>query len=386
MGKAVLNWIWQYIKKLDKAFFLAVVLISGFSALLLFSMTRVGILDRLSVYKIQFLCVCIGVFAALTVSALDYHKFVKLWFIYMPIAVGLNILTFFPSLTYQASEIINDRSSIDIGFTTIKPAELLKIAFIMSFALHLSKVREKMNHIVNMSLLCVHGAFPVVMVLLEGDDGTALVFAFVFIFMLFAAGLSWKYIIPGVVILPVAVWFIWTYFMKDHQKMRILVLFQRELAEEDPAIKAVVHQQERSVLALGSGQIFGKGLFPENYVWVPEAQNDFIFTYVGQCFGFIGCIAVVFLFSFICIKIMVNSQSAKDPLGKFICVGIFAWIFVQCVLNIGMVLFIFPVIGIPLPFVSQGGSSMVSLFLAAGVVMSVYSHSEKNYRVFYDHD
>jgi len=386
MVKAAINLIRQYIRKLDKTLFLSVCLMSGFSVVMLYSMGNVGMLERTSIYKIQLLCVCAGIFAALVISAFDYHKFAKLWFLYMPFAVGLNLLTFVPSLSYQASEIINDNSSISIGFTTIKPSEILKVAFILSFSLHLSKVRDKINHIVHMALLCLHGAFPIIMVLIEGDDGTALVFMFMFLFMIFAAGISWKYILSGMAALPPALWFLWNYFMKPHQKMRIIVLFQRELAAEDPAVAAAIYQQERGLLALGSGKLFGKGVFPAEYVYVPESQNDFIFTYIGQCLGFIGCMAVVLILAYICIKTIVNSQIARDDLGKYICVGVFGWIFTQCVLNIGMVLFVFPVIGIPLPFLSQGGTSMLALFAAVGIVLSTYSHSEKKYRVFYDYE
>ncbi|MDE6131934.1 MAG: FtsW/RodA/SpoVE family cell cycle protein, partial [Oscillospiraceae bacterium] len=132
------------------------------------------------------------------------------------------------------------------------------------------------------------------------------------------------------------------------------------------------------------GQLFGKGLFADEYVSVPEVQNDFIFTYVGQCFGFIGCIALVSVLAFICLKILVDSRIAKDDLGKYICIGVFSMMFIHCVLNLGMVLGVMPVIGVPLPFVSQGGSSMASMFVCIGLVMSTYSHSEKKYRVFYD--
>jgi len=144
------------------------------------------------------------------------------------------------------------------------------------------------------------------------------------------------------------------------------------------------YQQRLGKIALGSGKLFGKGLFADDYSFVPEVQTDFILTYVGQCFGFIGCIALIAALSFICLKIMADSRISKDNLGKYMCVGVSAMLFIHCVLNIGMVLVVTPVIGVPLPFVSQGGTAMLSMFLGIGLVMSVYSHSEKKYRVFYD--
>ena len=203
--------------------------------------------------------------------------------------------------------------------------------------------------------------------------------------MIFAAGLSWKYIIPVLAALPFGIWFLWEKILLPHQKLRFEVLFAEDPIN-DPMYADIYYQQYWGKLALGSGQVFGKGLQAEKYVSVPEVQNDFIFTFVGQCFGFIGCVGLIAVLAYVCLKIVADSRIAKDELGKNICVGVFAMIFIHCVLNIGMVLAVMPVIGVPLPFVSQGGSSMVSMFISVGLVMSVYAHSEKNYRVFYDYE
>jgi rod shape determining protein RodA len=253
----------------------------------------------------------------------------------------------------------------------------------MSFALHLSKVGEKLNNPVNVALLCTHGAAPLLIVVTQRDDGTALIFGVIFVAMLFAAGLSWKYILPGLVALPAAVWLLWEYVMKDYQKARFLVLLVDD-PMSDPNYAAIFYQQHWGKIALGSGQLFGKGLFAEDYVYVPEAQNDFILSYVGQCLGFIGCVGLIAALTYICMKILADSRLSKDDLGKYICVGVYALVFAHCVFNIGMVLAVFPVIGIPLPFVSQGGSSMLSLFICVGLVMSVYAHSEKSKSIFYE--
>lgn len=385
MLKKILKAIFQFFRKLDKQLFIAVCAASAFSVVLMYSLVHNGITsaNHSNMYKIQFICLCIGGGTALFISALDYHKFIKLWFLYVPGAVGLTLLTFTP-LGYKPVEGVDDAAWIKFGPTTLQPSEFLKIAFIMSFALHLSKVgRDRINHIGNVALLCIHGAIPTLIVVAQGDDGTALVFFFMFLCMIFAAGISWKYILPCVIAAPAAIWVLWDKIMLPHQKMRFLVLFEED-PMSDPEFADIAYQQYWGKLALGSGQIFGKGLSAEEYVNVPEVQNDFIFTYVGQCFGFIGCVALVALLSYICLKIVADSRIAKDDLGKFMCIGVFSMIFIHCTLNLGMVLGVMPVIGVPLPFISQGGSSMVSLFVCIGLVMSTYSHSEKNYRVFYD--
>lgn len=383
MIKTVFRALLQYFRKLDKPLFIAVCGVSAFSVLLMFSLVQNGITSKDNMmYKMQFLCLCAGAVAALIMSALDYHKFIKLWFLYVPGAVGLTLLTFTP-LVYKPNEGADDAAWIDLGFTTLQPSEILKIAFVMSFALHLSKVGDKINHIGHVAMLCLHGAVPTLIVVAQGDDGTALVFFFMFVCMMFAAGISWKYILPCLIAAPVAIWILWEKIMLPHQKLRFLVLFQED-PMNDPEFAAIAYQQYWGKLALGSGQLFGKGLFADEYVSVPYVQNDFIFTYVGQCFGFLGCIALIAALSFICLKIVVDSRIAKDDLGKFMCIGVFSMVFIHCILNLGMVLGVMPVIGVPLPFVSQGGTSMASMFVCIGLVMSVYSHSEKNYRLFYD--
>ena len=139
-------------------------------------------------------------------------------------------------------------------------------------------------------------------------------------------------------------------------------------------------------MSLGSGKLFGKGLSGKDYVDVPEIYNDFIFSYIGHVFGFIGAVAVVVILAYICLKILIDSRSAKDPLGKTICMGVFALLFTHCFMNIGMVLKVMPVIGIPLPFFSAGGTALVSMYVAIGFVMSCYCHNDKKYRMFYDYE
>ncbi len=376
--KKILKVLWQYFRKLDKLLFISVCGVSFFSVVLMYSIIQNGITTKgPSMYKTQFISLCLGAFIALVMSALDYQKFTKLWFLYAPAGVGLVLVTF-TSLGIQV-EGADDKAWIDLGVTTLQPSEFLKIVFIMSFAYHLNKVGDKINNISHLALLVVHGLIPIGLVAMQGDDGTAIVFMVIFAAMIFSAGLSWKYILPCLVAAPIGVYVLWNYVLAYHQKMRFIVVVNEEL---DPL--GYGYQQWLGKIALGSGKLFGKGLFADDYSFVPEVQTDFILTYVGQCFGFIGCIALIAALSFICLKIMADSRISKDNLGKYMCVGVSAMLFIHCVLNIGMVLVVTPVIGVPLPFVSQGGTAMLSMFLGIGLVMSVYSHSEKKYRVFYD--
>jgi rod shape determining protein RodA len=376
----ILEAIFTYFRKLDKLLFLACAALSVFSVVLLWAIVAdnaATVEVGSSLYRNQGLAVVISWALTLVLCAVDYHHTLKLWVLYVPVAIVLSLLVF----TSLGIEVADDKAWIDLGFITIQPSELLKVAFITTFALHLSKVGDRINNIFNVLLLLLHAAVPLGIVVLQGDDGTATVFLVIVVVMLFSAGISWLYILPCVLLLPAGLYFVWTYVMKDFQKMRFLVLFDEEL---DPL--GVGYHQRIAKTALGSGQVFGKGLTGGDYVQVPEAANDFIFTFIGQAFGFVGCVAVMAVLTFICVKVMGNSRISRDPLGRYLCMGVYAMICTHIILNLGMVMGVLPVIGVPLPFLSQGGTSVLSVYIGIGLVMSVYSHSETKYRMFYDEE
>ena len=207
------------------------------------------------------------------------------------------------------------------------------------------------------------------MVHLQGEDGTALVVLVIAFFMITIAGLPGRYLIfailAAVIALPLLFWGVMNY----DQRMRILVLFDRTL---DP--QGVGYQQNMSEISIGSGQMWGQGLSLGHYETLPEIQNDFIFAFIGETLGFVGCLMVLLILGLICIRIIMVSYRSKDELGSLICIGVCAMILAQTVINIGMCLRLLPVIGITLPFFSSGGSSALSLYLALGLVLSVYSH------------
>ena len=130
--------------------------------------------------------------------------------------------------------------------------------------------------------------------------------------------------------------------------------------------------------------LFGQGLSGGTYTSVPEMHNDFIFAFIGEAFGFVGAIVVIVILAAICLRVFRDSRAAKDTMGKTLCMGVFAILFTHDLMNLGMVLKVMPVIGIPLPFFSAGGTAMLSMYLSIGLVISAYTHNQKKYRVFYD--
>lgn len=364
----------KYIKNLDKMLLFAVLICTVLGIVLIYSLADSGTVVH-GVYKTQVISMIIGFMVCILISCFDYKDFAKLWFLYVPLAL-IPVLLTFTSLGVGV-EGTDDVAWLRLGSLVFQPAEILKIAFLLSFSYHLSRVQADLNNLINIILLGIHGAIPVLIVMKQGDHGTALVFIMMFLIMLYSAGLSLLYIIPALLSVPVVAYFAWQYFLGSVQKERIMILFN---PGSDP--DGIEWQQDMGLSALTSGNIFGNGLFGNGKSNVPEIYNDFIFAYVGYVFGFVGCIALIIVLSFICIKIVADSMTARDALGKNICMGAFALLFTHFALNIGMVLKVMPVIGIPLPFVSAGGTALVSMYIVIGIVLSARQHNEKVYRMF----
>ena len=380
--KKALRHIADYVKNLDKAMLALCAIMSVFSVFLLYTMNVSGISAQVTgrQWRINALAAAVGIAAAMVISAIDYKFIARIWFVYAPITLILVLLLFTP--LGRGVEGADDIGWLNLGFMQFQPSELLKIAFILTFAAHLSKVGSRLNEPLNMLLLCAHGAVPVFIIMKQGDDGSALVFISIFVIMLFAAGISWQYIIAALIAVPALIWFAWNYLMQPYQIKRIQILWDTQMQQDE--ILGIYMQQYLGKKALGSGGITGLGLFgSDNYTYVPELDTDFIFSYIGMTLGFVGCLLTAVMLAVICLKCLSVASAAKDTLGRLICIGVFAVFFSHSIINIGMDLGVMPVIGIPLPLISAGGTSAISMYAAAGLVMSVYSHRHKAEHMFY---
>lgn len=379
--KKIREYIKKYFSAADKWLLLFCILISLIGILCQYSLVESNQASTLRITErvalVQVLASVLGLTAAVIISNIDYHFMAKLWKLYVPAALFLVILTFFIGM--QVDETIDDRAWLRLPFgLTFQPSELMKICFILSFAYHLSKVYGQINRPMNLLLLGLHGAFPVILIHFQGDDGTALIFLFIFLTMLFAAGLSWKYIVAAIPVVAAAVPIVWQYFLTDDQRTRFLAVYFTEYA--DPL--GADYQQRLSRISIGLGQLQGEGLFREDYWYVPKMHNDFVFSFICQALGFIGALTVLSLLLGICFRAIINAKNALDPLGAYICYGVFAMFFFQCIINIGMCISVLPVIGITLPLLSAGGTSISITYLGVGLVMSVHVHRRRN--IFYE--
>lgn len=353
----------------DKLLLLVVLGVSTLSIVLLSGLADAGFINW-GMMKTQAVAVGLGTVGALFASAFDPDDLARLWKLYLPPVLLLMVLTYFFGIGPDGSDNI---SWLKLGPISVQPSEFLKIGFIMSFAYHLGKVHDELDKPRNMLLVLCHGALPVLLVLLQKDDGVTVIMAGIICAMLFMAGFSKKLILAGLTALVVALPVVWFGILSDFQRQRFLVVLNPNI---DP--QGLGYQQLRGLTAMGSGQMFGNGVFSDSHVYVPKNHNDFIFTFLGESLGFVGCFLFILAMAIICGRMLQTGILSKSYTGKYICVGVFAMIALQAVINISMCLMIMPVIGITLPLMSAGGSSVVSTYAGIGLVLSVYACNNKN--------
>lgn len=372
--KRIFDSIWNYIKKTDKWFWILTMSASIYGFLLIYSQQRSGGTNFL---KTQIIAVGIGYIVAVFISCIDYRFYGKVWWNFAGVALSLTILVFFIGIQIAGTD---DVGWIKIGSITFQPSELTKICFIITFAKHISVLvkYDKLRSFFGVMTLVFHAAIPILLIHMQGDDGTALVFGFMFLIMTFAAGVQLRYFISFLLVICVSAPLFYTKIMNDDQRNRLLVLFNLD----DNSLTTYGWQQYQGKVSIASGGLFGEGYMNGPRVAkdiVPYQENDFIFTVAGEEFGFIGCTILLLILLFIVIKTMRDAYLADDTFGKMICYGFFSIIATQTVINIGMVLGIFPVVGITLPFFSSGGTSVMCLYFGVGLVQSVYMHRENSH-------
>ncbi|HJD28298.1 MAG TPA: rod shape-determining protein RodA [Candidatus Blautia avicola] len=278
---------------------------------------------------------------------------------------------------------------ISIGGFRFQPTELAKIILILFFARFFMEHEEDLNTLRTLLKSFILLAVPLILILRQPDLKNTLTIVILFCMIIYMAGLSYK-IIGGalLVAIPLAVVILFIIMqpnqklIPDYQRNRIMSFLN---SEEDEYSDSVL-QQENSVMAIGSGQLTGKGLnnnevsSANNGDFVSENQTDFIFSVAGEELGFIGCAAILLLLLFIIFECIRISLRAKDLSGKLICSGMGALVGIQSFINIGVVTNILPNTGTPLPFVSYGLTSMVSLYIGMGLVLNVGLQRYKKYR------
>jgi rod shape determining protein RodA len=305
----------------------------------------------------------LSIFLFVVVLYFDYHIFSDfITFIYL---AGLVLL----GVVLVAGHTVHaNKSWLNMGGLVLQPSEFVKVIVIIALAKYYS---ESDSEYLELRELATGGAIvllPTILVYLQGDMGTALTFVPIFIGLTFLAGIKRKHLLLASAALVLALPAGWL-TLKDYQKGRIQTVLN---PENDP--HRLGYQTIQSEIAIGSGEFLGKGFRQGSQGqlgFLPARRTDFIFAVLAEENGFIGAIAVVGLFLFISLRMLRAAREAKDRLGTMVVVGVLSIYLFHIVINIGMVVGLLPIAGIPLPFVSAGGSSLMSFFFAMGLAMSV---------------
>lgn len=370
------NFIISHLKKhyelIDKKLFILTLI---FSLIGIFSVYSASITYNSARYVvIQTGAALVGIFIVCAMSFFDYRTFAKKYRLVILLNAAILLITFI------FGEGVTDKTNanwINLGFIKIQPSEFAKILFIYSFAVHLYYVKDRINKIFTALTLFLHAALIIGLTFLQKDLGTLTIFMFIFVVMCFAANLNIWYFISGAAGLLIMSPFIWSK-LNYFQQQRILVPFDKSV---DPNAVGIRHQTMRSMTAISLGGVNGSGytqgeITQGNFF---AKHTDMIYSTICEEFGFIGGVAILVLYIFFIAKIIHIAISCDNALGCFICVGVAAMFIIQIIENIGMCLGIMPVIGITLPFISYGGSSALSAYIAIGLVISVSTHKEKTF-------
>ena len=361
------------IKHIDPILFGCMIFLSLVSIVTIF-----GAVDNFGRSKLimQSAMTLLGVIALLIVANVDYRFFIDRFALFMlGASIVLLVLTLIFGSTGENMETAN-RSWLRIPFINIaiQPSEFVKIAFICTFAKHIDIVKKKINHPKSLLGLAIHAMVIVGLILLSGDLGVSLVYFGIIAFMLYFAGLSGWYFLGTAVAVTAAFPLLWTLLRTDQQN-RIIYGFQPELDPSGVGMQALMSRD-----AIASGGMLGQGLFGGVvYEELPASHTDFIFSTICEKFGFLGGLFVVVILAVMAFRLLWIAYTARDTVGKLICGGIAAIIILQTAENLFMCVALVPVVGITLPFLSAGGSSVLALYVLMGLAHSVYAHEKRFY-------
>ncbi|MDM5198642.1 FtsW/RodA/SpoVE family cell cycle protein [Fictibacillus enclensis] len=373
------------LQQLDYNLIFLLFLLMCVSCLGIYSAQQVAQYDSNFVIK-QIMWYAIGGFAVVGVMILDFDQFRKLsWYLY-----GLGIVLLIGIIVAPESIVPNingARAWFRFGPFALQPSELMKVALIISIsnciATHNEKyiVRTLREDLLLIGKIAMIVMPPMLLILMQPDLGTGLVFVAITLSLMLVSGIRWRLLsiiaLIGILFISLLVWLYFTfpqfflnYILDEYQ-------LQRFYAWLDPyGHKDTGYQIRNALMAVGSGQLFGKG-FTNGSVYFPEAHTDFIFSMIGEEWGFIGTSVLISLFFLFVYRMINTALESNEAFGSYLCAGVIGMITFQVFQNIGMNIQVMPITGIPLPFISYGGSSVLAQMIAFGLVLNVRSRTRK---------
>ncbi|NLU53746.1 MAG: rod shape-determining protein RodA [Clostridiaceae bacterium] len=348
-------------------FLIGVVLILNVFGLLAVRTVSVHI-NQPSLFTKQLIASIMGIGVMIIMMLIDYKD---LRVLTLPIYIGTVLLLVYVLFAGIGREEVGTNGWIDLGPVSFQPSELGKITLAIVAAFFLERIKQGNNSIKNYLMLAGSSASLIGLILLQPDFGTSVVYMFILACMIFVFGIRYRtiLILLGVMLLslPVLIFGVFDKIFKDFQINRILSFLNPEAHS-----RGAGYQVYMAIRYIGSGRLFGvepgTEKAPRN---VPEVSTDSIFAVVGEKWGFVGAVIIVLLFVLLLLRCLYISRYARDLFGSYIVIGIMAMFLFHYVENIGMNIGMLPVTGIPLPFISAGGSSVLVNYMAVGIVVSI---------------
>ncbi len=307
---------------------------------------------------------------------IDYNIFDIAGYIMYIVSAGLLVAVLF------MPPIMGARSWFNLGGMLYQPSELMKIAYIICSAKFISIYKNSLSKnskgmkVFSLSLLVIIFLIPFVLIMLQPDFGTAIVFVVIACFLLFKFGIKYRYVLLGILLIAILVPLLYMFVLNPIQKQRIDVFLNPELDPLGSGYNAI-----QSKIAVGSGMIFGTGILKgaqTQYGYLPIKSTDFIFSVISEEMGFIMSVLIIIVYTILLIRLFIISKNARDDFSSFMVIGIAGMFFFHFVENIGMSIGLLPITGVPLPFVSYGGSNMLTNMLAIAICLNVSARKTKN--------
>jgi len=368
----------RLIKHFDYLTFSIVMLLSLIGIMTIYSATRppVETLNHPDFYLKQILWLVISLSALVMVTLFDYQWFYRLSrYLYI---VGLIMLIV---VLIAGKTTMGAQRWIMLGPLTFQPSEFFRVVFIIAFSAYLTTLQEPLQDKTYIKSALLFALFPLLLVFKQPDLGTTILLFFIFVSLSLIKGINRKFIALALVIAIISVPFLGQILwdrLKDYQKSRITAFIS---PEEDVA--GAGYHINQSKITIGSGGLFGKGYLKGTQGplrFLPEKHTDFIFAVYAEEWGFIGSVFLIGLYLLLLLRGLDTALKAKDEFGRLVAAGITSMFFIYLTVNVGMTMGILPVVGVPLPFVSYGGTALLSNFIAAGILISIRT---RRYELFY---
>lgn len=326
--------------------------------------------DKFYFVKKQFLGFLLGIAGFLLASTFDYHKFYKIRWWVIGISIGLLVLVFVPGIGITSN---GARRWIGVGGFSLQSSEVAKFGFVVFSASYLSKNYNKMKEFRTVLPLLLVGGVVCLLVLLEPNLSVTLCIGMVLVGMLFIGGISLKHFlwiaIPALALVPVLI------IIEPYRLSRLMAFLNPWANPKEEGFQLI-----QSLYSLGGGGLFGVGLFNsrQKYLFLPFSESDFIFSIIGEEWGFVGCLILCIVYLLFILEGVKIAYRAKDRLGAYLAGGITMLIATQLLINIAVVTGSIPPTGIPLPFISAGGTSLSVFMTATGVLCNVANYNKQS--------